>query len=274
MEQITFTGDNKNLFSRRLIENVDAKLSIIVPETHTAIFIKDGQMLQTLSSGKYKITEFVDIKTEANCSLELLFMSKTAKLRLLWGTASKILAFDRQLKENYHIGLSGDFEVQIGDPRKCYLYLVGAEQNLTADGLQERLMSKVVSVVEQEVLSYIDTKQILFNQIILHKKEMSAQVLNKLSQKLMNEYGITVFSFNIANIIIDEEDLQNMTTSYKGGSTQVCKSCQTALAPNSKFCHNCGKKVSQSKLCPKCKSENVDDSKFCTSCGSSFVEEE
>ena len=167
MEQnfITFAGDNNQLFSKYAVENLNPKLTLIVPETHNAILIKDGQMLQTLSSGRYLISQFVDLKTELDSSIEVLFMSKTAKLKLLWGTASKFLMYDNLLQENYRVGMSGDFEVQIGDPRKCYLYLVGAAQDLTADGLQERLMSNVVSVLEGVVVDYINENNVLFNQI-------------------------------------------------------------------------------------------------------------
>ena len=77
MEQnvITFTGKNEQLFSKHQIEELTPKLTLIVPETHNAILIKDGQMLQTLSSGKYLISKFVDIKTEADSALAVLFMN-------------------------------------------------------------------------------------------------------------------------------------------------------------------------------------------------------
>lgn len=272
MEQniITFSGNNQKLFSRHVIETINPKLTLIVPETHNAILIKDGQMLQTLSSGRYLISKFIDIKTEIDSSLEVLFMSKTAKLKLLWGTASKILMYDSMLQENYRMGCSGDFEVQIGDPRKCYLYLVGAAEDLTSDALQERLMSNVVSVLETVVVDYVDSNKILFNQISLCKKEISQKVLSKLSQKLMNEYGIAVFSLNIANIIIEEEDMKKLENAYKQikkTDNFVCRECGTVLNENAKFCPNCGKKVEIDKKCPKCFAENVDGAKFCSECG-------
>ena len=158
---ITFSGKNDQLFTRQTIEKIEPKLALIVPETHNAILVKDGQMLQTLSSGKYLIGQFVDAKIDASCTLEVLFMSKTAKLKLLWGTTSKILMYDSLLQENYHLGLSGDFEVQIGDPRKCYLYLVGVEESLTAEKLQERLMSNVISVLESVLVEYVETNKIV-----------------------------------------------------------------------------------------------------------------
>ncbi|MCQ2565103.1 MAG: hypothetical protein MJ152_04550, partial [Clostridia bacterium] len=95
---VTFSGNNEQLFSKYPIDNESlAKLVVLVPETHNAILIKDGQMLQTLSSGKYLISKFVDLKTELDSTLEVLFMSKTAKLNLLWGTAQKFLMYDFSL---------------------------------------------------------------------------------------------------------------------------------------------------------------------------------
>ena len=39
---IKYTGDNTELFRRVPAENLDPDARIIVPETHNAIFIKDG----------------------------------------------------------------------------------------------------------------------------------------------------------------------------------------------------------------------------------------
>ncbi len=269
MEQniITVLNDNKSLFTRKVIQNADAKLAILVPETHNAILVKDGQMLQTLSSGKYTLENFVDLKNDTNSTLEVLFMSKTAKLKLLWGTPSKFLVYDDKLQENYHIGLSGSFEVQIADCRRCYLYLVGVAESLMADELQERLMSNVVSTVEEVVAKYIQENKILFNQVVLKKREMAQKTLTQLSQKLKNDYGIAVFSFDIANIIIDEDDLKRLSKMLKGEQKIVCSGCGTALDSEAKFCYNCGRKVGGAKICPNCQTENNDEAKFCYNCG-------
>ena len=88
----------------------------------------------------------MDEKTEPDACIEILFMSKTAKLKLKWGTANKLLMFDEFAQENYRLGLSGDFEVQVGDPRKCYLYLVGVAEDLTSDGLQESLITNYLFI--------------------------------------------------------------------------------------------------------------------------------
>lgn len=246
MEQnvIKFQGGNSDLFTRVPVAQIDAKLSVIVPETHNAILIKDGQMLQTLSSGKYLLCKFIDLKTEVDSAIEILYLSKTAKLKLLWGTAQKLLMFDEAKGINYHLGLSGDFEVQVGDPRKCYLYLVGASADLTAADLQERLQSNVTGVVETEVVEYLHENKVPYSQISVHKRQMSARVLKNLSHKLLSEYGIAVFSFNIANIIIDEEDLKKLSTAQiENDSAKFCANCGASLKQGDKFCSQCGNKV-------------------------------
>ena len=280
---LTFSGNNEQLFTKTKIGSpINQKLVLLVPETHNAILVKDGQMLQTLSSGKYLISKFVDLKTEPDANLEVLFMSKTAKLKLLWGTAQMFLMYDPQLDENYKVGMSGDFDVQIGDPRKCYLYLVGANENLTAEELQSRLTITVVSVLENEVVEYVEQNKIMYNQITVKKRDISAKVLNKVHQKLMSDYGIAVFSFNIANVIIDENDRRRLSNIKKGvieveapveeptpvvEDKNVCSNCGKALRPNAKFCDNCGQKIGGNPVCPNCGVENSPEAKFCLNCG-------
>ncbi len=268
MEQniITFNGSNEKLLSRYVVKDLSLKPALIVPETHNAILIKDGQMLQTLSSGKYQLTDFLDVKTELDSNIEILFMSKTAKLKLLWGTANKLLMFDEGAGDNYHLGLSGDFEVQVGDPRKCYLYLVGVSDDLTSDALQERLMSNVVSVVETVIVDYVNENKIPFNKISTYKKDMSQKVLTALSHKLMSEYGIAVFSFNIANIIIDREELDRLNAKLKNEKI-ICSGCGAELHEGDKFCPKCGKSTSKTQNCPNCGAEVPDGSAFCPGCG-------
>lgn len=266
---IKFFGSNDKLFSKVAVPSLSPKLSVIVPETHNAILIKDGQMLQTLSSGKYNLADFLDMKEDVDSQIEVLFMSKTAKLKLLWGTAQKLVLFDEGTNENYQVGFSGDFDVQIGDPRKCYLYLIGTNEGLNATDLQERLRSTVVSVMELVILDYITKNHVPFNQLSVHKKEMAEQVLQELSHKLQTEYGIAVFSFNIANIIIDSEDYKRLSALAKNEKDKnaFCPNCGAEVSEKAKFCSNCGQALGGEKICSNCGESNSANSKFCQNCG-------
>lgn len=265
---IQYTGKNDKLFTRMSISEVTPKTTLVVPETHNAILVKDGEMLQTLSKGRYKLADLIEVSKNEPLLLEVLFISKTAKLKLLWGTPNKINIKDPVLEESYKIGMSGDFEVQVGDPRKCFLFLVGADDVLTADALQDRLMSKVVSTVEDAVVSYIYEHKVTYSSVYLFKQEISKIIVPKLSSTFTADYGITVYSFNIANIIFDDKDLERLSRATISKTKKiVCSACGAELDPTAKFCNNCGKKIGGSRICPNCHAENTAEARFCSMCG-------
>lgn len=257
-----FNGTNEKLFTRSVIQDVSPKTTLLVPETHSAIILKDGEMLQTLPKGKYTLGDLFDVEKDAK--LEVIFVSRTAKLKLLWGTPNKITVFDPVLKGSYSLGMSGDFEVQVGDPRKCFLYLVGADEVLTSDALQDRLMSKVVSVVEEELVKFINENKVIYQDIYLHKQEISNLVKPKLSNIFSQDYGINVVSFNIANIIFNEKDISKLGSEKK---IKLCPKCGAELNENARFCTACGFKLESKKECLNCHAQNPPEARYCLMCG-------
>ena len=262
MDLIKFNGTNEKLFSRYVVEGVTPKTTLIVPETHNALVILNGEMLQTLSKGRYKLSQIVDVGKGEESSLEIIFVSKTAKLKLLWGTANKFTLVDPVLKRPYKLGMSGEFEVQVSDPRKCFLYLVGSEEMLTADALQDRLMSRLVAEIGDVLSKYVAENNLRFDQIFMKRQQVAEIALKQISAIFQRDYGIMVFSLNISNIIFDED--------MAVPNEKVCPNCGTKLNADAKFCYNCGKKQDSGKICPKCHAENVDDAKFCSACGEKF----
>ena len=95
----------------------------------------------------------------------------------------------------------------------------------------------------------------------------------------MTDYGIAVFSFNIANIVIDPNDYQRMVAVKKGETvsasqtetasekTTFCSECGNKLGKSAKFCDNCGAKVGKANVCKNCGTENSSTAKFCENCG-------
>ena len=57
LQVIKYEGDNTELFKRISADGLEPDARIVVPETHNAIFIKDGILMDTLQSGSYEIFE-------------------------------------------------------------------------------------------------------------------------------------------------------------------------------------------------------------------------
>ena len=195
--------------------------------------------------------------------MEVLFFSKTAKLNILWGTQRKFGVYEESTSKNHLVGMSGNFEVQVADPRKFYLYVVGTAKELSAEELQERLMPNVTAVAENVVLDFVKKSKTECKHLVLEKGTLSQLAKKSVGDKLTKEYGVSVFSFNIANIIVEAE---NETIGQEVDFIN-CKNCGQLLSGQSRFCIKCGKAVGEVVICPNCQKENVAEASFCAFCG-------
>lgn len=70
-------------------------------------------------------------------------------------------------------------------------------------------------------------------------------------------FGMVDMMMNNLNNVKDESSVKITT----------CTSCGKHVPQNSKFCPECGTKMSESKFCPECGTKLTPNSKFCTECG-------
>ena len=109
---LTYQGTNEELFVKLSTDGLDPDARVIVPETHNAILLKDGQMMDTLNSGSHNIFDPKSKKTQG-IFVEVIFMSKTAKLKVNWGTKTQFSFRDTETDVPIKVGAHGEFEVQI-----------------------------------------------------------------------------------------------------------------------------------------------------------------
>ena len=135
--------DNAVLFRKMPLDDYSQDTAIIVPDTLNAIIVKDGIALETLSSGKHKIfskkSNFFKEALTKETQIDLIYVSKTAKLNLLWGTEHQYDMRDPITGVPIKLGASGEMELQISNPRKAYLELIGQSKEFNMDILKERL---------------------------------------------------------------------------------------------------------------------------------------
>ncbi len=206
LRYIKFEGDNNALFWRFQADVLNPNAEIIVPETHTVIYVKDGMFMDELHGGRYPIFEqkkklfgLVTQKVGA-VSVDLVFISKTARLRVYWGTPDPFSFRDELTDLLIHIRAYGEFEVRVSNPRKFYAELVGSDKNFTISDLQNRLLGRLVSEAEPVVYKTIKENHISFDEISMYKLEIAASIKESLSKIFAEDYGLEICSFVVGNI--------------------------------------------------------------------------
>lgn len=202
---------NNDLFVRKSCTDLDKNAQVIVEETHSAILIKDGQIMDTLSAGRYPI---FDKKDKNIFKVDIIYLSKTARLRVFWGTVNRIRLRDYETDLPIELGANGEFEVQIKEPRKFYQVLVGADKSYRIDTLKERLQGRVLSEVDSLLAKVVKEEQYSYVDLTERKKEIATKLLPELASIFDREYGLTMFSFIISEAFIPDEFV-GMLETYK-----------------------------------------------------------
>ena len=269
LQVIKYEGDNTELFKRISAEGLEPDAKLVVPETHNAILIKDGVLMDTLNSGSYEIFDQSSRRKSKNVLVEVIYLSKTARLNVLWGTKSRFCFRDPETDVPVKVGAHGEFEVQISNPRKAYMVLIGAEKQFTVQDLKERLSTRMMSKVEPAIARAMREGGLSFDRISEHKDEIAASVLPELSKMFEEDYGLKIFSFTIASVIISDEDIAAIISARgeREVTVGVCPFCGAPYSAGDNFCAACGRPVGGGKVCKKCGKLNKDDASLCAHCG-------
>lgn len=273
IQVVKFTGSNSDLFTRESADDLRATAQVIVPETHTVLLIKDGVVSEALSAGRHNIFDtesgFFGPKKDSDCAtVDFVFVSKTAKLPMLWGTPSPIRTRDPITSVHVAVGFNGELEFRVATPKKFYLELVGADSDYDVDKLKKRVLLKLMSVIEPLVAKTMADEKICYTDFSMHKQAVSQKVKQKISEMFAAEYGLELCSFVIASAIISEADIMNIERKRDelNGMGKTCPSCGTAVSGNAKFCPECGAPLVE-KVCPECGTKLPPNAKFCFECG-------
>ncbi len=299
-------GRNDVLFRKVTIKEFNPKKQIIVPDTHNAIIVKDGIALETLSSGRYKIfdkkTGFLKDSIEFDHDIEVIFVSKTAKLNILWGTETQYDMRDPITGTSIKLGASGELEVQISNPRKAYLELIGQNENFSLEDLKKRLQGRLLAEVQYQIANVMKDKNLSYDRLGEVLLPVGNAILPHIADFFDKDYGLKVFSFTISRVIISPEDIEKISNAKaltaklksekeakdeqysrelylkqleKEDYAKYLEVCRIVGWPGNKKetksqseCPNCGVKLSADmKFCPVCGTEIKVAKIKCPNCG-------
>ena len=244
LKELDLTNDD--LFVRKTITDISEDSKVIVDETHVAILLKDGIALETLKPGIYPIYSkkslFEKSTKKDTTRLDLFYISKTAKARILWGTPALFDIHDPLTGLAGKMGASGEMEIRIKNPRQFYIEVVGVNTKFTIDDLKDRIKGLLLSRIEPTISAYIEAEEIPIDRIGEEKLAISKYLQQDLKRELSLNYGLEVSSLIVSNVNISDK-FKEQVASKLSGNNLVCPNCGMKLVPGSKFCNNCGMKV-------------------------------
>ncbi len=223
-----YEGNNEELFRKQCMDDGYATDAvIIVPDTHNAIVVRDGQAMPTLDSGSHKIFETkksglfgLGKPKKLDFTVDVIYMSKTYKLRVPWGTRSKFDFVDSVTDEAFKIGANGEFYVQICNPRKAYLELIGASKLYKVEDLQEYLLNQMLAVINPAISAAMRRNCIRYYEVVEYTKKIEEDVFPELNKMFEEQYGLKLFKFIINKIFISDEDIARLEQARKAMSQE------------------------------------------------------
>lgn len=210
-------ASNEVLFFKKTIDETIKKSQILVGPTDVAFIEKDGMLLDVLEEGIHNIfdkksTIFPFIKERNSKSgIDVIFMNKTLRSQILWGTPNYINAVDPNYTVPIEIGSSGELEVQINNPRKFYLELVGRDNEFTIKDLKKRLTQQLISQLEPNIITALHDLDVSSEHILLCKNQVEENMRNNLKQSFFKNYGINLVSLSISKMFITEQSVENIS---------------------------------------------------------------
>ncbi len=271
-EIVKFTGNNSELFCRECADALHAKAQVIVPETHTVLLIKDGVVSEALQPGRHDIFDtenglFRLKKDSDTASVDFVFVSKTAKLQMLWGTSSPIKTRDALTGVPVSIGVNGELEFRVKTPKKFYLELVGADTEYSVGKLKSRILSRLMNVIEPAIARSMREKRISYSEFAENKAALSDAIKESIAKMFDDEYGLELCSFSVNGAIISDADIlaiERARDARRKG--KVCAACGAVCGEDAKFCPECGSSLAE-PFCTECGARLAPSDRFCPQCG-------
>jgi len=295
---IDFEGPNEQLVWQSKIQQCVGETEVIVPFSHEVVFIKDGEMLDTMGPGKHTLN--VPQTTRGFLGLgkkivsepfkcQVFFVNKTVTLVIPWGTPNQLKLMDPFLEYPVSLGAHGSFDISISNSRKFVSKVVGNTIGLTTVGLQEFFADKMIMRVKDILANAMVTSKINFYELGTRLVVISDAIRDSV-RKIFDDYGVEITAFSINDIKIPDSDLRELEAIMKKKKLLELK--ETSFTKERENAQDAAKmfvdasvRIAEAAIekenktapqaapvygryCPKCGTQVAPDAMFCNRCGS------
>ena len=218
---ITYEGAPDQLVWKSPIEDFNTTSILVVPETHVALLVVNGNACDLKPPGRHTletpniplVKKIINIPTSGKTSFpcKVFFINKVHQMDITWGIPGEITLNDPCYQIFLHIGMCGSMNFRIKEDDICVrqfmLKLVGFRDDFDAEGMiakfrgiiKQYVKSAISKIMNIGKISYFDMNENLF--------EISEVVKEQLIP-IFADYGIDVLQFNIESITVPDEDFE------------------------------------------------------------------
>jgi len=212
---LKYEGDNKTFIWKHPKQDFNTGSQLIVHESQEAIFMQNGEVLDTFGPGKHTletenlpiIKSIMKLATGGRSAFhaELYFVNLTEQMAIRWGTDSKISYLDPVFDFPLEIGACGEMSLSVSNSSKLLVRLVGTEKVLNQDTLTKYFRAFLMTRAKSIIAQVIKVKNISVFEIDMHLGELSEVVQQKLTDDFF-DYGVNLNSFMITTVLKPDED--------------------------------------------------------------------
>ena len=197
------------------IEDFNTNTQLIVMESEEALFVKDGVVVETLGGGRHTLNTanypFINklqkmvAGGESPYSCQIYFVDKSHKLELLWGTDSPIQMRDAEYNFAVGVRARGSYSIQINDAKKFFVKLVGNTFAFTKEELNNMFRTAFQMKIKTIVATAMKNSDLTILDMNTELESIGKMAEERLAE-VLDEYGIRLVNFYIADISIPEND--------------------------------------------------------------------
>lgn len=212
---LKYEGDNQTFVWKHPKTEFNLGSQLIVHESQEAIFMVNGEVLDTFGPGKHTLeTENLPVAKslmklgtggQSPFHAELYFVNKVEQMAIKWGTDSKIQYLDPVFDFPLEIGACGQMSLAVSNSNKLLIKVVGTEKNLSREQLtlyfRAFLMTRVKSIMPRTIVE----KKISIFSMDQYLSELSELIKVQLQDDFY-DYGVDLKIFLITTVLKPDED--------------------------------------------------------------------
>lgn len=196
-------------------EELSTWTQLVVNQTQEAFLVRGGVYDGPYHAGRHTLsTENIPVLRsiiglpfggKSPFSAEVWFVKKTFDLSINWGTPDPIQLLDPMYSIWIPVRAYGTYGVQISDPKKFLLKLVGTVAEFTVETVGNYFKGVLIQNIRAEISKIVSDTKVSILEISNKLTSISSSVERALDD-FSSEYGVHIKQFNIISINVPEDD--------------------------------------------------------------------